>query len=597
MNLSKFKSIDQFIGALYIFCFVSGYIGFSQYYEIIDEDRQFLTKVYYTLQLFVLNYSPSVDKVPVLLNIARFLAPLLLAGTILNLIFSTIKTRINLLIIRHTHREHIVFCGLGYKSYLLILDYLKHTDHKIVVIEKNQENLLIGKIRNKKVRFILGNSEDPILLKQANILKAKTVFVLTGDDKTNINITHKIAELYEQERMETSLKIILHISDYFNMNIFKEFQEKNSGNIDFHAFNIFQKIASVVVGKYSPDLFKDFDNTSDPNCNILIHGFNKIGEHIILEAIHLYHFANLKKLIITVIDDKASEKANSFMSRFPLLNQIVRMEFLNTEDFINNRNNKLLAGISLCFICGDLESECYTIANRYRQIFYKSSLEKLKGNVIENVQNKYLMEYPKIVALLPVDPGILDLFRNFSSICDSLFIDRFAAYKHVCNKQLIADDKDLIDNIAIQIHNLYMGLGESELLLNWENLTEREKDFNRFPARHLAIKLRYLKLAMVPVSNQNSEFKITAIPKEKHTVLAKMEHNRWVAEKILEGYIQLDEVAFKGLNLNLRKYLHLHKDIKPWEELTKSDQDKDSLFMDNIQKIVSATGNKLISNK
>jgi hypothetical protein len=55
-----------------------------------------------------------------------------------------------------------------------------------------------------------------------------------------------------------------------------------------------------------------------------------------------------------------------------------------------------------------------------------------------------------------------------------------------------------------------------------------------------------------------------------------------------------EEISDRDLQRMLKSGLSLHKDIQPWEELTEADRNKDSMMIDNIQKIVSALGNKLI---
>lgn len=594
MNLSRVRTTDIIAGLLYIICFLFGFTGFSQYYAMYGEAAGFWTKSFQTLQLFIMESAIEYDEIPVLLNITRFMAPVLLAGTILNLFLGTVIRRINLFIIKYRYKEHIIFCGLGYKSFLLIQDYLKAGENKIVVIEKDHENLLAGNIKDKRVRFIYGNAENPEILKKANVTKTTTVFALTENDKTNINITHNIIDIFNRGDVEKKLKIILHVSDHFNMNIFKEFQERSIKNIDFHAFNIYQKIAAIVIDEYSPDKFRRFDGPDAEQCHILVHGLNRIGEHIIKEAIQLYHFADLRKPKITVVDERLDEKVTEFRFKIPFIDQIADMTFINSPELFKDLKTTGIHDVSVCFICSETESQCYEIAKRYRQLFFKLKYKDINDLYEMEQPDLRLLEDPRIVMLLPRDPDILDLFVNFKSVTDFLHIDTFAFYTHVCNKKMIADDEDMTDNIAMQIHNIYLGLEEAELMPAWEKLTDREKDYNRYPARHLAIKLRYLNAAVLSVTSEGVPFNIEKVPDEERLVLAKMEHNRWIAEKILGSFMFFEEIADKELQSMLKSGLSLHKDIQPWEELTEQDRHKDNMMTDNIHTIVKALGKKLI---
>lgn len=589
------KSTDIIIGILYIICILNSYLGYTIYFNQTGRDPGFWSKLYFCLQLFVFNNQFNADPIPVLLNIGRFFSPFLLAGTIVKLFFSTLIVKLNELYIRYRVHGHLVFCGLGTKSYLLIKDYLsKISDLQVVVIEQNRENQYINEIRNNRVRFILGCADDPVILEKANIYTASTIFALTDIDKTNIGIVHKVVELFENKKINKPVKIILHISDHFNMNIFKEFQERNFNNIDFHAFNIYQKIASVVVNKNCPDQFASYSSTDDPRCHILIHGANKLGDELIKESIQLYHFANTSKIRITVVDHVISEKAAEFSLKYPSLDYIAEVEFITSDELFVNDTYRDLADISLCYITGETESQSFEIAKRYRQLFVKNKIKLLNIADEKGIQDKSLLIYPRIVILMPRDPDILSLFKNTSAVSDYLRLDRFSFYEHVCKKEIIADDLNMIDNIAMQIHNIYRGLKEAELMRSWEKLTDREKDFNRYPARHLAVKLRYLKALLVSADQAGEEFDLGNITAHERFILAKMEHNRWIAEKLLAGYVPFEEIENPDLQSKLKSHLSLHKDIKLWDELSEADRNKDSMLIDNIHTIISSIDKKLI---
>lgn len=123
---------------------------------------------------------------------------------------------------------------------------------------------------------------------------------------------------------------------------------------------------------------------------------------------------------------------------------------------------------------------------------------------------------------------------------------------------------------------------------------DKEKDSNRYPALHMDIKLRYLKVRMVPMKDVGEPVDISNLPQDKKLVLAKMEHNRWMAEKILVGFAATEVIPDKDLQKALYTNLRLHIDIRPWEELSESDRKKDSMLTDNIQAISSKIGCKMV---
>jgi len=541
--------------------------------------------IYLTLKLFTMSVTVNEAIVPVLLNILRFISPLLLASAILNYFFIKTKKYWTYLIVRLCFRNHIIFCGLSDSAILLINDFLKKDkDCKIIVIENDETKILNHIFDKKHVKLINGNSLDFSILKKSKIFKAKTVFALNDIDKNNISIANVIQDLHIKypRKNKNILNVIIHLSDFYNTRIFKNFQEKKIPNLDIHAFNIYQKSAAFIVDKYSPDLYKPISDGDDFSPNILVHGLDICGESIIVEAAHLYHFANLRKTKITVVDTDIITKKHLFLKKYPFIAEVVEIEFYEEVEFFNtffiSPDN-----ISVCIIGDRNDAESILIARRYRQVFFDKNLENNKNADA----NTILLSEPIIVINLSKTPDILNLFGNISSTTKKLNIHIENMFDNVCTKKLLADDNEEVDDIAKQLHNTYLNLNTRELEKSWENLTDEVKDFNRHPARHIAIKLRYLGAELVDNKVEKPDFDYDKISDEQKKTLARMEHERWNAEKLLTGFVPGKVGLEKDFYKLLKENLKWHKDIRPWEELTKNDKDKDEM----LNKLKEVTSN------
>jgi voltage-gated potassium channel Kch len=591
---SKKKRIFRTLNAvLILITAVAGYMGFTSYYRDTSQTVDFWTRVYYSIQLFILQ-PPSLDeKIPFLLNFSRFFAPFVTAGTIINLLFSTFQNWINYLIINLFYRDHLVFCGLGIKSFRLIGDYLKEGKNRIIVIEKDPENLLLTDLVKGKIRFIIGNAEEVKILKKANIKHSSRIFCLTGSDKTNISITQNIIDQFGKQKNEKKIKIILHVSDYYNLRIFKDYQEQKIENIDFHAFNMYQKVAATVVDKYSPDRYIKMDENNPDACHILVHGLGQMGEYVVEEALQQYHFANLKKPRVTIVDIEIESKIPAFLAKFPLISHVADIDFKNSDDVLIGKLTDDLYDVDTCFICSETDSLALKTAKFYRQEFFNYNLGKPEFTALDE-KSYNAMNSPRIVVLLPRDPDFFNLFRNIREQAEFMQIELVDFYSCFCNKKIIADDLELTDDIAMRIHKYYVTLPDAQLVETWNQLIDSGKDDNRYPARHMAIKLRYLGAEMVDKGKTGEEFDDTKITEEQKLTLSRMEHNRWMADRLLSGYVSTRILQDKDLQKILKKQLRLHKDIRPWEELSDTDKKKDSLLIDNLAKIVKEAGRKLI---
>src|SRR6188768_4277763 len=156
---------------LVVFTLVLGTLGFHQHGALHDDPISWLSSLYLSLQLFVMNSGGVPSPIPVTLEVSRFLAPALTAGGIFLALWEPLNQNFVLFKIRFW-KNHIVVCGLSKKAELLILDHLKQatTKVKIVVIEPNAEHGSISHLRKRGIFVLVGNAIDEDMLHKANVL-------------------------------------------------------------------------------------------------------------------------------------------------------------------------------------------------------------------------------------------------------------------------------------------------------------------------------------------------------------------------------------------------------------------------------------------
>ncbi len=89
--------------------------------------------------------------------------------------------------------------------------------------------------------------------------------------------------------------------------------------IDVHVFSVFQRMAAQTVDSFSPDQF--IETAEKEQIEIALFGLEALGQWIVLEAAQMYHFNNMKKLRVTVIDCDVDEKIRDLLRICPLLNR------------------------------------------------------------------------------------------------------------------------------------------------------------------------------------------------------------------------------------------------------------------------------------
>lgn len=593
MKWSGKRIVSLLNGILFCVCILAAYIGFGQYITVEGEKFNFWTKIYSTMQLFVLEFNLDHGRVPALVNFARFLAPVVITSTVLSIIFFNLQNYFNRFIINLSFNDHIVFCGLSTKTFRLAKSYA-NLGHKVLIIEKNPDNYYLNLIDHRNIRFIIGCAENEETLLKAKIHKASEFYALTESDKTNINFSKLVNKLLREAKSTRAVKINLHLSDPRNLNIFKNFQEKTNDLIDIHAFNIFQKSASLIAYNFCPDQFLPVITEDEPPVHVLVHGLNKTGIALVAEIAQLYHFTNLKKTRLTIVDEGIKEKSVLLFDIYPFIDKVLDLEFEESSELNENHFFDIKTNVSVCFICCETDSESLTIARLYRQEFVNSKITVQRVNPGEKEGFSNLLYLPKIVVVLPKDPDFINLFSNIQKDLKLMNIDLFEMYPSVCSKLIISDDIELYDDLAMQIHNIYRNLDSAELKVKWNELTDEQKDWNRYPARHLAIKLRFLGAEIENGLGSLEEFDFSKITSHQKEVLAKAEHNRWVAEKLMARFRPTVSIKDEELRNLLKTKLHLHRDLKTWEELSAEDQNKDSMLINDIQTVAARLKKKIV---
>jgi hypothetical protein len=102
----------------------------------------------------------------------------------------------------------------------------------------------------------------------------------------------------------------------------------------------------------------------------------------------------------------------------------------------------------------------------------------------------------------------------------------------------------------------------------WEMLSENFKESNRRQADHIPEKLRKVGYGFVPVVDREPvilEFKDS----EEVEIMAEVEHERWVSERLLDGWVfNKERDVAKKLSPYLVPWKELTNEVKEWDRRT-----------------------------
>ena len=123
---------------------------------------------------------------------------------------------------------------------------------------------------------------------------------------------------------------------------------------------------------------------------------------------------------------------------------------------------------------------------------------------------------------------------------------------------------------------------ENSLLKPYAKLSEKEKESNRNSVRDIPNKLASVGYKMVKNQDNENPIIFTSYEIEK---LAKMEHERWMQEKLGNGWQYAKKTD---------RSAKLHKSLIPWENLSEDEKEKDRSLVNGIPKILSKAGYSII---
>ncbi len=311
---------SNYVGIIILVCLVSftlvlGVYGFSAIYQTKDEGSfTLITKwfdvLYETLKLFSLSSSPDDDVTKHwAISIARFTAA---CSVFFSIAFAAVLAAGNWFkanVMARFYHEHCIICGLNEQSSFLIDDLLRRKHH-VIVIEDDHTNPLIAEYKQTAATLILGDANKIDVLLKASLLKAKQLVTMTNCDLNNLDILKTVVESEYSPQLECYIGID-NVMSYklFEPGAFYSIEniKRQSSGLLINMFNLNELVAIELV--QSMHLGKKIDTVSEnaKPVQILIIGFDQIGEAILRELLLLSHFANQVKVEITIMSDEPTD--------------------------------------------------------------------------------------------------------------------------------------------------------------------------------------------------------------------------------------------------------------------------------------------------
>ena len=545
--------------------------------------------IYYTAQLFTLSSGAHVEVNNWQLEIARFLAPVLTISSLL-IIFWALLDRIRFIRL-FLSPGHVVICGCGYLGPALVRYYSEREKRFVVLIEKDPDNPSLDVCRDLGAMVIIGNAVNENLLRRVRLSKASEIFLVTGNDDINAEITvlyKKIltpgSNLWEKMhicKMKFPLntpRCHVHIEDALLSRTLSTTHPvlKNSHNIEF--FNLY-RIAGYCVQKINPAPFTNEEIGEGKTPHLLVIGFGRMGENFVLQVVKRWRTSYCRNdLNITIVGRTATKRVEELKAWYPSLKNYCVIKTVDEDtrtigllEFQTIFSASAYWPITRVYICADNTSKSVSIALMI--------IEKLKKP-----------DLPVIVRSLYED-GITQVIKEFQKLGSHQHLIPFPIVGSPCCMEWITGGTR--NSLAKMIHEAYLterrrkntlddpeseeknqeeeSISESGALVEWKDLDEGFREATRLQVDDIRNKLDVIGYDIEPLTDWETES--VSFTKEEIEDLARMEHERWRRAKKDAGY-HLGDVTNEKKKTN--------RWMKLYDELPEKQKDMDRVMVQNI---------------
>ena len=548
------------IGALWVVAVVLGYLGFQ---AGPGGSGSFWDKLYLALQLFPLQSGAVPPPVPWQLEVARLLAPAVLAATAVGAVLEALHDELQSLAVWRLH-GHVVVCGLGERGLLLAKAFGR--DYPVVAIEGDEEARGIGEAREEGVIVMIGDATDRTVLRKARVDRARYLVAVGGDDGTNAEVAVDARELVAGNR-DSELDAFVHVVDQTLCRLLRGRRAAAAPDpFRLRFFNVFETGTRTWLDEHPP--FGSADGRKgDYPPHLIVVGVGQLGTSLVVGAARSWLTRHPEAALrpapglrpsITLVDRAAEAKREALLARHPLLRDFC--ELVACEMDIRSPEFEQAA-----FLLGS-EGRC-TATSVY------VCLDDDSGGLAAalTLMQRIGVERPAvpIVVRMRQNAGLATLLTGASGEGN---LHGFALLDRTCTPQLLLGQTPS-EIIARAIHEGYrshaLARGESPetnpSAVPWDELPEDLKESNRRQADHIAVKLEAVGCAIDPLVDGPATL-LELAPREVEP-MAELEHDRWAAERLFEGWTYAP--GEKDLERKTSPYL------VPWAELAEGVKELD----------------------
>lgn len=501
-----------------------GYWGFA----LVDGDLASPSDdAYQAVQLLYMNADVPDDGTPWQLDLARFLAPLVLPYAALVALFAAVGGRAGRVRVSLFGRGHLLIVGAGGRGTTLARSLRDRYD--VVLFELDESNGAATSLRRSGLPVLFGDARDERSLRAAHPERASNIVLLTGDDSSNLEILATLRHLTsEQDPVPTHVAIdgIALWSELHRLPL-----ENRNAQRRVEFVSVPDRVARLLAEKA-------FGGGLPPAIRrrVVLHGDGPEVARLVVHLLRAEMIGDRPEFILEGVDSDA----------------VVSCLHASDEWVFDRADIRASDGpqhheqITESFVCGLPEADALSAAVELRR--------RISGSTPIHVS-------------VP-DPGTEEALASTGADLDRF--DLVPTASTVLSETLL--ETSLLELIARGRHEEYLRGEEkrgmtktSPAYIPWESLSTADREANYRYADGIHRVLSDIGGRLVPVEDdtRSKPFPISPVAAE---YLAVREHNRWWADKLQDGFYWGPEKVMGT---------KAHPSLVSWDELSDLDKDRD----------------------
>lgn len=533
------------LALLWVVIMVIGISGFVKQGSADGVDRGFLDNLYLTFQLGTLDYDGSSGPMNWQVQLARFVVPLLAAGTILQTASVVFREEFRRYRLRYA-KGHTIICGLGETGARLATAFAEAGD-RVVAIEPDAAVAAASGVAEQVDHVLSGSGTDDALLRTAGIERAARIVVCTGDDAANVQVTQVVARACTS-RTRTPIRCSVQLASASLTALLRAADLESRGGARISYFNLHERAARALLAEHGPTISPD-----GPAPHLMIIGLGQFGRSLVLAVSQ--QWADVRpgeQLNPTLVDPAARQKWEALRLLHPALDAVCEPTLVDldlqepepdeVEGFLALLDQDPPAWLA---IADADESVALANAGFVHRHVRRGSVPTVVRMQSESGLGGLLRPHPDADSALP---GV-ELFP---------FLDRTCTIATV--------DGGVREQLAEAVHEDYLAhlapdAPASSLARPWSELSDADREQSRKRVDGIVGDLDALGLDLVPLRRWGApEVELTD---EQVDQLASRDHQRWFDDRTAAGWthgdVRDDEAKRNPL-------------LVPWDELGPDDR-------------------------